>query len=733
MAERVDSTVAVDVPIAPPVQATQGPPTAGLATGDGEARSPDYDDPRLYVNRELSLLSFFERVLEEAQDERNKLLERVKFLAIVASNLAEFFMVRVAGLKEQIDAGVSEVTADGMTPAEQLVQIRLVSQAMMNDSRVCLDGLLEHLREAGIHVLDYDELDARQCAVADAYYNEIVFPVLTPLAVDPGRPFPHISNMSLSIAVFLRDEDGDEQFARIKVPDTLPRLVRVPPPEGEAESPRAYHLVWLEQVVGRHLEVLFPGMEIVEHATFRVVRDAEMEIQELEAEDLLETVERGVRSRRFGSVVRLTVESTMSLRMRDILIENLDIEPVDVYVVSAPLGLTSLWALCDVDRPDLKDAAFVPAVPIALDKTVEPDIFAAIRKQDVLLHVPYHSFSPVLDFLETAARDANVLAIKMTLYRVGRRSPVVASLLEAARNGKQVAVLLELKARFDEESNIEWARALEAEGVHVVYGLLGLKTHSKLALVVRKEGDRIRRYVHLATGNYNAVTAQTYTDLGLFTCDEDLGADVSDLFNLLTGYSRIAAYRRLLVAPTTMRTRLVELIRREIEHQQRGEQGHLIFKINHLVDKGMIKLLYEASRAGVRIDLLVRGVCSLRPGVPGISDTIQVISIVGRFLEHTRIYYFRNAGDEEVLLGSADLMPRNLNRRVEVLFPVLDQRLMRVLRDDILGAYLADNQRARRMRADGGYDRVQPAPGDDIMDVQECLIGGGGLCEGSWG
>ena len=358
MGENVDNTAATDEPVAP----------TGTLTAAAEA--PDFDDPRLYVNRELSLLAFFERVLEEAQDERNKLLERVKFLAIVASNLAEFFMVRVAGLKEQIESGVSEVSADGMTPAEQLVQIRMVSQTMMNDSRVCLDHLLEHLRDTGIHVLDYDDLDVQQRAVADGYFSEIVFPVLTPLAVDPGRPFPHISNMSLSVAVFLRDEDGDEQFARIKVPDTLPRLVRVPPPACEAESPRVYHLVWLEQVLGRHLEVLFPGMEIVEHATFRVVRDAEMEIQELEAEDLLETVERGVRSRRFGSVVRLTVESTMSDRMRDILIENLDIEPVDVYVVTAPLGLTSLWALCDLDRPDLKDAAYVPAVPAAFDKTL---------------------------------------------------------------------------------------------------------------------------------------------------------------------------------------------------------------------------------------------------------------------------------------------------------------------------------------------------------------------------
>jgi polyphosphate kinase len=478
----------------------------------------------------------------------------------------------------------------------------------------------------------------------------------------------------------------------------------------------------LEQVVAAYLMELFPGMEIVESHPFRVTRDAEIAIQEMEAEDLLETVERFVRRRRFGSVVRLVIDRHMPDYIQSILRKNLQLEPEDVYEVDLPLAMSSLGCLYGYDRPDLKDPPFVPVDPVGLEDVEGTPIFEAIRRQDIILHHPYESFEPVVEFLETAARDPDVLAIKQTLYRVGSNSPVVSALLEAAANGKQVAVLVELKARFDEESNIEWARALEREGVHVIYGLLGLKTHSKIALVVRKEGAGIRRYVHLSTGNYNAVTATQYTDIGFFTSREDFGADASDLFNYLTGYSKLREYRKLVVAPLNLRERLEGLIRREIEHVERGERGHLIFKINALVDKKMIQLLYQASQAGVRIDLLTRGICCLRPGIPGISENIRVTSIVGRFLEHSRVYYFHNGGTPECYLGSADLMPRNLDRRVEVLFPVEDPALIERLRCEILDTCMRDNVKARVMQPDGTYERVRPAPGAEPINSQGWFI-----------
>ena len=463
-------------------------------------------------------------------------------------------------------------------------------------------------------------------------------------------------------------------------------------------------------------------MKVLEAHPFRVTRDAEVAIQDLEADDLLESVERSVRERRFGSVVRLTVDPGMPDDIRKLLAENLDLEADDIYTLQPPLGTSDLIQLLALDRHDLKDPPFIAAVPPPLNKA-DADIFAAIRSRDILLHHPYDSFAPVVEFLETSARDPDVMAIKQTLYRVGPNSPVVRALLDAAQRGKQVAVLVELKARFDEESNIEWARALEKEGVHVVYGLLGLKTHSKITLVVRKEGDDIRRYVHLATGNYNPATAQTYTDLGLFTCDEEMGADATDLFNYLTGYSAKKDYRKFLVAPINLRSALESLIRREIENQRQGKPAHLIFKVNSLIDKPLIRLLYEASQAGVRIDLIVRGMCCLRPGMPGLSDNIRVISIVGRFLEHSRIYYFHNGGAEQIYLGSADLMPRNLDRRVEVLFPVESAKLIRQLRDQVLAVYLADNVKARQMNADGTYSRLTPESGE-FLDSQLQLLGG---------
>jgi len=699
-------------------------PRAASTAGDPR----DLSDPALYVNRELSLLEFQRRVLDEALDERTPLLERVKFLAIVGSNLDEFFMVRVAGLKQQVSAGVLDLSADGRTPVEQLAVVRKAATALLVAADACWrEGLQPALAHAGILIHPFRRLGKRQRANLKRYFDETVFPALTPLALDPGRPFPHISNLSLNLAVLVRDPGGEVRFARVKVPDSLPRLVAIKPASGKVRRPDAtphqHHFVWLEEVIAENLDTLFPGMRVVGAHPFRVTRNADLEIQELEADDLLETIEEGVRRRRFGTVVRLAVAETMPRALREILIDNLEVDRKDVQRIDGPLGLSALMALTSIPRRSLKDRPFVPVVSPALER-LEPDhdVFAAIRDGDILLHHPFDSFAPVVDFLRAAARDPDVLAIKMTLYRVGRDSPVVEALLEANQRHKQVAVLVELKARFDEESNIEWARALEAEGVHVVYGLLGLKTHSKTALVVRREGKTIRRYCHLATGNYNPTTALSYTDLGLLTCDEAIGADVSDLFNYLTGYSAKVDYRKLLVAPINLREKIAALIEREVGHAAAGRGGHLVFKVNSLVDPAVIRHLYAASRAGVKVELLVRGMCSLRPGMPGVSENITVTSIVGRFLEHSRIYWAANGGEDEVLIGSADLMSRNIQRRVEVLFPVEDPSLVRHLRDVVLDAYLRDTARARRMGADGRYSRVVAAAGEAPFDAQDWLI-----------
>jgi polyphosphate kinase len=697
------------------------------AVGQTKDISSDLNDPKLFINREISLLEFQRRVLEEAQDRKNPLLERIKFLAILGSNLDEFFMVRVAGLKKQVDAGIFDLPPDGLTPAEQLAAIRKMAQQLMTQARECLKEILPLLNKAGIHILNYADLDEDQKANVKSYFDEVVFPVLTPLAFDPGHPFPHISNLSLNLGVVIRDEEHQERFARIKVPNTLPRFVPIKRSSGSVRKdgtvPYHHYFVWLEQLIAANLDALFPGMEVVEAHPFRVTRDADNEIQELEADDLLETMEESVRQRRFGSVVRVTVNDEMPARVLDFLQENLEVDRFDIYTFSGPLGLSSLMQLYNIDRYDLKDPTFLPSLPNALKADqYDGNLFNTIRKEDILLHHPYESFSPVVDFLRAAARDPDVLAIKQTLYRVGRNPPVVEALLEAVENGKQVAVLLELKARFDEESNIGWAKKLEASGVHVIYGLLGLKTHSKIALVVRKEGDGIRRYIHLGTGNYNAVTAQIYEDLGMFTCDDAIGADATDLFNYLTGYSNKKEYRKLLVAPINLRERMQALIYREIEAHKRGEKGHLIFKVNALVDRPIIQALYRASQAGVKVDLLVRGICCLRPGLKGISENIRVTSIVGRFLEHSRIFYFHNAGQEEVFLGSADMMPRNINRRVEVLFPVRESSMIRYLREVVLGTYLADNTSARRMLPEGSYERLKPRSKEAAIDSQAVLL-----------
>jgi len=689
------------------------------------AELPSLDDPSLYINREISLLAFQRRVLEEALDESNPLLERMKFLAIVASNLDEFFMVRVAGLAAQVDAGAAEVSPDGSSPRAQLVAIRREVKRLLKEAHSCYQQMMTELNERGIFIRDYSELSNGQLRMARKYFEETVFPVLTPLAFDPGRPFPHISNLSLNLAVLIEDSHGRQHFARVKVPDSLPQLVpvqHVAKQKPGKSGPRKAELVWLEQVVAANLSALFPGMNVLEAHAFHVTRDAEMAIKELEAEDLLETIEEGVRQRRFGDAVRLMVTNEMPPYLLDILVHNLELSANDVYRVAGPLSLKRVMEIFNLDRPDLKYPPFVPALPPELaKKSAQADLFAQIRNQDILLHHPFDTFQPVVEFLRRAARDDDVLALKACLYRVGRNSPIVGALLDAIEEDKQVAALVELKARFDEESNIEWAKALEKAGVHVVYGLVGLKIHSKVAMVVRREGGRMVRYVHLSTGNYNAITAHIYTDIGLFTVDEDLADDATNLFNYLTGYSAKSDYKKLLVAPLNLRERFTAMIEREIEHAAAGRKAHLIFKMNALVDGPLIRALYRASQAGVRVQLIVRGICCLRPGVPGVSDNIEVISVVGRFLEHSRIYYFRNGGADEVYIGSADLMPRNIDHRVEVLFPLEKPALVERIRDRLLGSYLGDNVKARRMQPGGIYVRKSPE-GKGRFDVQEALL-----------
>lgn len=698
-----------------------------MATTDSEPLS--LNDPSLYINRELSLLEFQRRVLEEAKDESNPLLERVKFLAIFGSNMDEFFMVRVSGLRKQVDAGIVEISADGLTPREQLAAIRKLSIELDNDAHNLLARrLLPKLDKEGIHLLDYDKLTKTQKEKVDAYYQDVIYPVLTPLALDLAHPFPHISNLSLNLAIVIRDPKGVEKFARLKVPDTLPRLVPIKRSSGgtrkDGTVPHHHYFVWLEQVIAANIGLLFPGMEVVAVHPFRIIRDADIEIQELEADDLLETMQLSIRKRKFGSVAQVSVYESIPREIRDLLAENLEIKPSDIFIQRKPLGLADLWQVyTSVERHDLKFPPYKPHTPKIFRKAESAeDIFEAIRTENILVHHPYDSFSAVIDFLNASARDPNVLAIKQTLYRVGSNSPVVDALLEARERGKQVAVLLELKARFDEESNISWARKLEEAGVHVVYGIVGLKTHSKIGMVVRREGEGIRRYVHLATGNYNHLTSSIYEDIGMFTSDESIGADATDLFNFLTGYSAQSNYRKLLVAPVNLRKKLEALIEREIEHARSGNPACLIFKVNSVVDPQMIQLVYQASQAGVKVDLFVRGICCLRPGLKHVSENIRVVSIVGRFLEHSRIYYFQNGGKEEMYLGSADLMDRNLNRRVEVVFPVENPDHIHHLRENVLAAYLHDNARARVMHSDGTYSRIAPKDEDKKVDVQEWLM-----------
>ncbi len=694
-----------------------------------QATAINLDDPKLYLNRELSWLEFNKRVLEEAEDSNNPLLERIKFLAIFFNNLDEFFMIRISGLREQLSSGVLEASIDGTSPSEQLGRIRdVLQQSFARISRCWQEELLPRLAEAGIHILSYKEVKPKQRSLLRRYFRKEIFPALTPLAFDPSHPFPHISNLTLNLAVVADDPERGKCFARIKVPALFPRLVRIPDEQQVADDQQlglesgrgATNFVWLEDIISANVDLLFPGVTVQATYYFRITRDAEFEIEEDEAGDLLAAIEEQIDLRQYGSVVRLEIDQHTPDFIKDILVRNLTLAPYQVYSYDFRLGLSNLMELPGIERSELKYPPLHPAV--LTEPGSKESLFALIKKEDILLHHPFDSFAPVVDFIRQAALDPLVLAIKQTLYRVGSNSPIVAALMEARQNGKQVAVLLELKARFDEENNIEWARKLEDEGVHVVYGVRGLKTHGKVCMVVRREPEGIRRYLHLGTGNYNPTTSRIYTDFSLFTCDPVMGEDVTDLFNALTGFSKKDTYAKLQVAPGGIREQLIERINREIARQQQHGDGYLIFKMNSMVDKACIQALYRASQAGVKIHLFIRGMCGLRPGMPGLSETITVTSHVGRFLEHSRCFYFRNGGNDELFLGSADLMTRNLDRRVEILFPIENPKLRKFIVETVLTPYLKDNTQGRRLESDGTYTRMKPAPDDPPFHVQDWFV-----------
>jgi polyphosphate kinase len=694
-------------------------------------------DPQYYLNRELSWIEFNYRVLHEAFDPRTPLLERLKFLAIFSSNLDEYFMVRIAALKQQVEAQVTKLSPDGKTAQEQLDLISQRLRPLVTQEHEHFEQVLRpHLAAKGIYLLDYMDLNQEQRTYLQRYFEEQIFPVLTPLAIDPGHPFPYISNLSLNLAVVIKDEvEQEELFARVKVPAILPRFLSLPETLRVQEKgvPAVWTGVPLEQVIAHNLETLFPGMNIQEYYPFRVTRDGDLDLAEEEADDLLQAIEQELRKRRVGgSIVRLEIYASMPETLRTMLLKEMDLTEQDLYEVNGLLCLRDLFTFLELPVPDLKDPVWSSAVPSRLrritessDRTsadVEEDFFSVIRKQDMMVHHPYYSFSStVLRFITEAAHDPHVLAIKMTLYRTSGDSPIVNALIDAAENGKQVSALVELKARFDEENNINWARKLEDAGVHVVYGLVGLKTHTKIVLVVRREEGRIRRYVHIGTGNYNPKTARLYTDIGLLSCREDLGADLTDLFNFLTGYSRQLSYRKLLVAPVSLRDRMTALIRRETENARNGLPSRIVAKMNALVDPSLTAILYEASQAGVSIDLIVRGMCCLRPQLAGISDNIRVVSIVGRYLEHSRIFYFHNAGESEVFIGSADWMPRNLDRRVEAVVQIEDEVISKDLQE-ILGIMLADNRQAWDLKPDGHYVQRHPIAGTPEQNSQKILM-----------
>ena len=694
------------------------------------------DDPKYYFNRELSWLEFNRRVLAEALDKRTPLLERLKFMAIFSSNLDEFFMVRVATLKKQVAAGVTKLSADGRNPRQQLEEIAKMLTPMVEQQHQHFEKVIKkELTKSGVNLLNYVDLNQEQRSYINQFFEDYIFPVLTPLAVDPSHPFPYISNLSLNLAVVLKDPAIErELFARVKIPKVLPRFVALP--EELRQRRRNQSGIWtgvpMEQIVTHNLEYLFPGMNILESYAFRVTRNADLSVEEDEADDLLLAIEKELQKRRIGgSSVRLEIEESVPPELRATIIHELALEESDVYDVYGLLSLGDLMSFMSLPLPELKDKPWNAVLPPRLSWLQEKEgeesgegqsFFSVIRNGDLLFHHPYHSFSStVLRFVTEAAYDPNVLAIKMTLYRTSGDSPIVKALIAAAHNDKQVVVLVELKARFDEENNILWAKKLEKSGVHVVYGVTGLKTHTKITLVVRQEKEKIRRYVHVGTGNYNPKTAKIYTDLGLLSCREELGADLTDLFNFLTGYSRQKSYRKLLVAPVSLRDRTIEMIQREAEHCRQGKTGRIVAKMNSLVDQQVIQALYKASQAGVEIDLIVRGICCLRPGLEKISDNIRVISIIGRFLEHSRIYYFHNDGDEEVYIGSADWMTRNLSRRVEAVTPIDSPEIFKDLQE-ILGVMLADNRKAWELQPDGSFVQRKPQQDEEVRSTHDIFM-----------
>ncbi len=684
-----------------------------------------YFNPNNFFNREKSWLEFNRRVLEEATNPQLPLLERIRFISIFFSNLDEFYMIRVSGLKEQVRANIIELSIDGLTPLDQLKIIENTVQPMLTTIyQYWHNTIIPELEKNKIFICNLSELHADEKEALDQYFSKEIFPVLTPLAFDPGRPFPYISNLSLSFAILVETAKGERHFARVKVPNILPRLVRIDhilkPDRRNGNSDYIAKFIWLGDLIKENLSKLFHGHKILEAHRFRITRDTDLEIQEDEADDLLEVIEENIKQRKFGSVVRLEVQKSMPDFMIDTLIENLEINRHDVHIIDGNLGLSDVLQLCDLPLPHLKEKPFHPAISIISDD--EENIFLQIKKKDILLHHPYDSFTPVIEFIKEASRDPDVLAIKQTLYRIGQNSPVVKYLIEAAERKKQVAVLVELKARFDEENNIYWARELEKAGVHVVYGLIGLKTHAKMTLVVRKELDGVQKYAHISTGNYNPTTAKLYTDIGLFTADEQICSDVSEIFNFLTGYSEKKKFNKLLVSPINTREKIIELIENEINNVKRYGKGRIILKLNALVDPFIIAALYDASQKGVTIDLIVRGICCLIPQQPGLSENIRVISIVGRLLEHNRVYYFYSNGEEKVFASSADIMQRNLDRRVETTFPIEDEELKKMIIENVLMKALEDNQKARVLLPSGNYVYNHKVYYEKDFNYQEWLI-----------
>jgi polyphosphate kinase len=686
---------------------------------DVAARRPSLSDPSLYINRELSWLAFNDRVLAQARDERHPLLERVRFVAISETNLDEFFMIRVAGLQQQVASELPNPVPDGMTPEEQLSRIHDHTQSFFAEQRRILGkDLFPALEEAGVRVVPHKKLKAAEKRSLRERFAQEVLPILTPLAIDPAHPFPHISNLSLNLLVVIEDE-GRKVMARVKVPNTIDRFIRLPEESPDGQGRPEVRLVRVEEIIAANLDELFPGKEVVASYVFQVTRNADFVIEEDEAADLLQAIEDEIEGRWFGQSVRLVVTETMPEELREWLARNLKIVPGAVYAVPEPIGLADIEELTHLDRPDLLYSPLTPRVPPEIRNA--RSITSVVRQGDILLYHPFDSFSPVIEFVRAAANDPEVLAIKQTLYRVGANSPIIEALSEARDEQTQVAVLVELKARFDEEPNITWARQLEARGVHVAYGIVGLKTHAKICLVVRREGSSLRRYVHMGTGNYNPSTARIYTDFSYFTDDPTIAEDASDLFNYLTGYSEQEEYHELLVAPLGMREGILRLIEEQTEKAQKGEPSGITCKMNSLTDPRIIEALYEASQAGVKIDLVIRGICCLRPGLEGISENIRVVSLVGRFLEHARAFAFGEGEGERMYLGSADLMQRNLDRRVEQLFPLREQRHRDKVRR-LLELQLVDTANAWELRSDGSFERLSPKDDEEPFDSQALLL-----------